>query len=66
MAKSKGPSETDIMEMVAELKHLMSNEERPQDFSLPSMLKEVPSFTSTDSVPLEEVPFRAQLGGSSH
>lgn len=65
MRKQTHASAIEIAEMVAELKHLMRNDDDPPTFTMPSMLKEVPSFSSTDSVPLGEMIGRAELGRRS-
>lgn len=52
-------------DMVGALRHLMAPEETRVDFTMPSLLKDVPSFTSTDSGPRGAVTEYAELGGGA-
>lgn len=57
--------DSELARMVDQMKHLLGPDHREDDFVMPSLLKEVPSFTSTESVPRQEVITRAELGRSS-
>lgn len=41
----------EMQEKISFLQHLMGNKEGESDFISPSLLREVPSFTSTDTQP---------------
>lgn len=45
--------EAELQKRVDKLRHLMAEEDQGNDFVLPSVLKEVPSYTSIDTMPLE-------------
>jgi len=49
---------TDLQKWVDRLRHLMAEQDHGDDFVLPTVLREVPSYTSIDTVPLD-------LGGAS-
>lgn len=51
-----------IADMVVKLRHLMVGNENNQDFVQPSLLKEVPSFTSSGTAPMNLERNRAELG----
>jgi hypothetical protein len=55
-------TQDEMAEMVVKLKQLMTSANNDSDFVQPSLLKEVPSFTSSDSVPMTRGNERAQLG----
>ena len=55
-----------IADMVVKLRHLMGNSENQQDFVQPSLLKEVPSFTSSGTAPFNLERQRAELGRRSY
>lgn len=57
--------EDQIAEMVDKLRHLLGNRDEERNFVAPSLLKEVPSITSSDSVPPWEAKGRAELGRRS-
>lgn len=56
--------DSELAKMVDQMRHLLGPDARNDDFVMPSLLKEVPSFTSTESVPRQEVTTRAELGRS--
>jgi len=58
--------DSELAKMVDQMKHLLGPDTRNDDFVMPSLLKEVRSFTSTESVPRQEVVSRAELGRSSN
>lgn len=55
--------EKTLAEMMAELKEVLGDDGNVRDFEPPSLLREVPSFTSTDSWPLGDAQNDAELGG---
>jgi len=54
-----------VSEMVTALKYMMAPEDRSADFTMPSLLQEVPSYNSSDSNPKRMVIDYAELGGRS-
>ena len=52
-------------EVVAALRHLMAPHDSNVDFTMPSLLRDVPSFNSSDSTGLRAVLENAQLGRSA-
>lgn len=53
----------DMTKKVQELQHLMGDQDLDFRFTSPSFLREVPSFTSTESVPLKGETDSAKLWG---
>lgn len=54
----------DIADIMGRMKDLIGKDDgNTADFVAPSLLREVPSFTSSDSVTPAEVKKRAELGG---
>ena len=54
-----------LAEKIEQLRHLMGTSERDENFPEPSLLKEIPLFTSNETMPREGDEIRAKLGRSS-
>lgn len=51
--------------MIGTMRHLLGQEGKPFDFSMPTLLRDVPSFTSTDTGPGASNE-NAELGGGAN
>ena len=51
-------------DMVEALRHLMGSDDYGADFKMPSLLREVPSYSTTDSDPRRAIIGYGELGGS--